>query len=269
MGKCKIAGQGLALAAALLLCGGGAVAGAAEAPDYLHWPSAAATYAAIDGHKIWAYVDEQARIAEHYRDNGHPQFWGRISGTSGDAEDAEWLRKKFAEAGLTDTRIQTVNYLAPQWDARSWSVAVTGGGKTVALASAQPSYGSPATGGKDLDLEIVTVGLGGEADFAGRDVRGKAILLVKSSLSRQIGPQDILKRAEEHGAAAILSTDLRGGNYTAQAYRAYTHVPTFQLGTRDGETIRDLIGSATAGDPPHVKIRLDADFVSGQKSFLV
>src|ERR1019366_4153429 len=128
---------------------------------------------------------------------------------------------------------------------------------------------SRAAGGKDLDREIVTVGLGSEADFAGRDVRGKAILLVKSSLSRQIGPADILKRAEDHGAAAILSTDLRGGNFTAQAYRAYTHVPTFQLGTRDGEAIREMIGSAPAGDPPHVKIRLDADFVSGQKSFLV
>ena len=276
MGKGKIAGlgQGLALAA-LLLCGSGPAVVAANVadeagapPDYLHWPLAT-KYGAIDGHKIWAYVDEQAKIAERYRDNGHPQFWGRISGTTGDAEDAGWLRKKFAEAGLTDTRIQTVNYLAPQWDARSWSVAVSGGGKTVALASAQPSYASPATGGKDLDLEIVTVGLGSEADFAGRDVRGKAVLLFKSSLSRQIGPQDILKRAEERGAAAILSTDLRGGNFTAQAYRAYAHVPTFQLGTRDGEAIRELIGSAAAGDPPRVKIRLDADFVSGQKSFLV
>ena len=210
MGKSKIAGlgQGLVLAA-LLLCGSGPAVVAAKAadnagasPDYLHWPLAA-KYGAIDGKRIWRYVAEQAGIAERYRDNGHPQFWGRISGTSGDAEDAQWLRKKFAEAGLADTRIQTVNYLAPQWDARSWSVAVSGGGKTVALASAQPSYASPATGGKDLDLEIVTVGLGSEADFAGRDVRGKAILLVKSSLSRQIGPADILKRAEEIGRAHV------------------------------------------------------------------
>ena len=45
--------------------------------------------------------------------------------------------------------------------------------------------------------------------------------------------------------------------------------PSFHLGTKDGETIRDLIGNAPAGDPPHIKIRLDADFVSGQKSALV
>src|SRR5579864_6705694 len=98
MGKYKFAALGLA--AALLLCGGIAIAAdKAEAPpDYLHWPlPAAATYGAIDGKQLWQYVVEQARIAERYRDAGHPQFWGRISGTSGDAEDAQWLQKKFTE----------------------------------------------------------------------------------------------------------------------------------------------------------------------------
>ena len=273
MGKHIIA----ALGAALLLCGGLAplasnAADKTDAPlDYLRAPipPGAAKYGAIDGHKMWAAVDEQAKIAEHYRDTGHPQFWGRISGTSGDAEDAQWLQKKFVAAGLTDTRIQTVNYLSPQWDPKSWSVAVAGGGKTVALASAQPTYGSPATGGTDLNLEIVYIGLGSEADFARQDVRGKAVLLIKSTLTRQIGPQDILKRAEEHGAAAILSTDLRGKNQTEQTYRAYTKVPAFHLGTEDAETIRNMIGGAAANEPPHITIRLDADFVSGQKSFLV
>jgi hypothetical protein len=78
-----------------------------------------------------------------------------------------------------------------------------------------------------------------------------------------------LKRAEDYGAAAILATDLRGGNYNAQSYRAYTNVPTFNLGTKDGETIRGMIGNAAAGGPPHIKIRLDASWLSGQKSYLV
>jgi hypothetical protein len=265
MGRNKIAG----LAAALVLCGGLAAAAdkAGTTPDYLHspLPPGAAHYGAIDGHKMWATVVEQAGIAERYRDNGHPQFWGRIAGTSADAEDAQWLVKKFAQAGLSDTRIQTVNYLAPQWDPKSWRVALTGGGKTMPLISAQPTYGSPAA--KDLNLEVAYVGLGSEADFAHQDVQGKAVLLIKSTLSRQIAPQEILKRAEAHGAAAIFSTDLRGKNQNSQTYRAYTHVPTFHLGTEDAEAIRDLVGKA--GDPPHVSIHLEADFVSGQKSYLV
>ena len=262
-------------ATALLLCVGFRQAMAAgNAPsgaEYLHWPvtAAEAKYRTIDGKHLWQYVAEQAEIARHYRDSGHPQFWGRLAGTSADDADAQWLLNKYRQIGLTETRLQTINFFAPQWSAQSWSTTVTAGDKTVQISSAEPSYGSPATDGKELDLEIAYVGLGGEADFAGRDVRGKAVLFVKGQPSYQAGQADILKRAEDHGAAAILSTDLRGGNLNAQSYRAYTNGPTFNLGTKDGETIRDLIGHAPAGAPPHIKIRLDANWVQGQKSYLV
>ncbi len=246
-------------------------ASSSSRPEYLHWPVSAGNskYGAIDGKHIWRYVVEQAEIARQYRDNGHPQFWGRLAGTSGDVADTQWLMNKYRQIGLTDTRVQTINFFAPQWSAQSWTVAVTAGDKTVQLPSAQPSYASPATDGKELNLEIVYVGLGSEADFAGRDVRGKAILLVKAQPGYAPGPADILKRAEDHGAAAIFSTDLRGGNYNAQAYRAYTNVPTFNLGTTDGEAVRDLIGNAPANDPLHIKIRLDANWMPNQKSYLV
>lgn len=277
MGKLKFAAFAFsALAVALLFDHGRPLlaadkANTSHAPEYLRWPLPAsdAKYGVIDGHRIWQDVARQAKIAERYRDNGHPQYWGRISGTSADTEDAHWLEDRFRQAGLTDTRIQTVAYLAPQWAAHSWNVAVAAAGKTVPLSSAQPSYGSPATNGKELNLEVVYVGLGSEADFAGRDVRGKAVLLVKASLSRQAGPPDILKRAEDHGAAAILSTDLRGQNQTEQAYRAPTKVPTFLIGTKDAEAIRDTVAGAPANDPPHLKLRLDADWIPNQKSYLV
>jgi hypothetical protein len=266
MGKLKLA---LSAFAVVLLAGGYVwQATAADAAlDYLHWPSANAKYAAIDGRHIWQNVKEQAGIAEHYRDNGHPQFWGRLAGTSSDVEDTQWLLNKYKQIGLTDTRIQTINMFNPQWSPRGWTVAATGAGKTVPLASAEPSYGSPDTGGKELNLEVIYVGLGGEADFAGRDVRGKVVLFVKAQPSYQAGPADILKRIEDHGAAAILSTDMRGGNFNAQSYRAYTHVPTFNIGTKDSEALREMIGGASA--PPHVRIRLDANWLPNQKSYLV
>jgi hypothetical protein len=274
MGKPRLVISAIAGMAATLLFFGflwqATAAGTAPDQSYLHWPvpAGSAKYGAIDGKHIWQYVKEQAEIADHYRDEGHPQFWGRVAGTSGDVADAQWLLNKYRQIGL-ETRLQTVNFFNSQWSVQSWDVAVTGGGKTAPLASAEPSYGSPATDGKTLDLEIVYVGLGSEADFAGRDVRGKAVLLVKPQPSYQAGAADILKRAEDHGAAAIFSTDLRGGNYNAQSYRAYTHVPTFNLGTKDGETIRDLIGNAQAGAALHMRIRLDANWLPGQKSYLV
>jgi Peptidase family M28 len=271
MGKAKF--TIFALAGALLLFGFLWQASAidmAPVSEYLHWPvpTGDTKYGAIDGKHIWQYVKEQAEIAEKYRDDGHPQFWGRIAGTSGDVADAQWLENKYRQLGL-ETRLQTVNFFNPQWSVQSWGVTATGGGKIVSLPSAEPSYGSPSTDGKELDLEVVYVGLGSEADFAGRDVRGKAVLLVKPQPSYQAGDADTLKRVEDHGAAAILSTDLRGGNFNAQAYRAFTHVPTFNLGTKDGEVIRDLIGNAPSGSAPHVKITLNSNWLPGQKSYLV
>src|ERR1035441_9139922 len=66
-------------------------------PEYMETslPEADRAYGTIDGKHIWQYVKEQAAIAEQYRDQGHPQFWGRIAGTSGDVADAQWLLDKF------------------------------------------------------------------------------------------------------------------------------------------------------------------------------
>lgn len=271
MGKAKFAitaGVGLAV---LLLTGASEMARSSSAPDYLHWvlPKGDARYGSIDGKHIWQYVVQQAGIAEHYRDAGHPQFWGRLAGTSSDVEDANWLLNKYKQIGLSDAHLQTIAYYNPQWSPQSWSVNATASDGTMPINSAEPAYGSADTGGKDLDLEVVYVGLGSEADFAARDVRGKAVLFVKGQSSYQAGPADILKRAEDHGAAALLSTDLRGGNYTAQSYRAYTHVPTFNIGTEDAEALRKMIAGAAAGSPPHVRIRLDAGWLPNQKSYLV
>lgn len=238
---------------------------------FVGWPLPAKeeAYGTIDGKHLWQYVREQADIAERYRDQGHPQFWGRIAGTSGDVEDAQWLLAKYQQAGLTDTHSQTVAFFHPQWVPQSWEVTATAAGQTMKLASAQPPYGAASTDGKVLDLPAVYVGLGSEADFAGRDVRGKAVLFIRSQFTYNVGPADVLKRAEVHGAAAILVSDLRGGNFNVQAYRANTTLPAFNLGTDDAIAVRDLIAKAAAGDPAHIRIRLDAGWVSGQKSFLV
>ena len=242
-----------------------------SAPVYVGWPLPATgkAYGTIDGKHLWQYVREQADIAERYRDQGHPQFWGRIAGTSGDLEDVQWLLTKYRQAGLTDTYRQTVAFFHPQWAPQSWEITATAAGKMMKLTSAQPPYGAVSTDGKVLDLPAVYVGLGSEADFAGRDVRGKAVLFIRSQFTYNVGPADVLKRAEDHGAAAILVSDLRGGNLNVQAYRANTTLPSFNLGTDDALAVRDLIATAAPGDPPRIKIRLDATWVSGQKSFLV
>ena len=238
---------------------------------FLGWPlpPSGSAYGAIDGRRLWQHVKEQSEIAERYRDQGHPQFWGIIAGTSGDADDAQWLLKKYQQIGLTDAHIQTVALFHPQWAPESWEVTATAAGKTMTLSSAQPPYAAVSTDGKVLDLPIVYVGLGSEADFAGRDVRGKAVLFFREQVSYNMGSAQVLQRAQDSGAAAILGSDFRGGNYSVQSYRANSTVPTFNIGTQDALAVRDLIGKAPATNSARVSIRLNAKWAADQKSFLV
>src|SRR5580765_4018313 len=104
---------------------------APEGP-YLRWRllPAEQAYLSIDGKHLKQYVEEQTAISRRYRDHGHPQFWGRITGTEADAENAQWLLDKVRKIGLTDVREQSLD-LPPQWVPASWSVAASAGGKTV------------------------------------------------------------------------------------------------------------------------------------------
>ena len=48
-------------------------------------------------------MNEQAEIAERYRDHGHPQFWGRIIGTEADqAEVKKAGRRYFLDALINE-----------------------------------------------------------------------------------------------------------------------------------------------------------------------
>src|SRR5215471_9168740 len=85
-------------------------------------------YASIDGAHLKSYVEELAAMSRRYRDNGHPQFWGRIIGTEADAENGRWLAEKFKALGLSDVREQRFD-LPPQWMPQSWSVSASGSGK--------------------------------------------------------------------------------------------------------------------------------------------
>ncbi len=237
-------------------------------PDYpAHiLPPDAAAYKDIDGHHIHDYVEYLSGIAERYRDNGHPQFWGRYISTSAEHEATDWIAKKFKDAGLSDVHIQTVTDPVPQWAPKSWEVSL--GGKK--LTSAMAPYGTASTHGKTLDLPVVYVGMGSEADYVNRDVRGKIAFYIKgdsvstnsiSGLSYGAGEW---RQAVAHGAAAILVSDMRGGNFHVEGGQVDIDIPVFHLGTEDAVAIRDAIAKGGANNAPHIKLRLDSAWESGR-----
>jgi hypothetical protein len=244
-----------------------------DTPDdsLLRWPlpPGAEKYAAIDGKRMHRDVVAQALISRRYRDRVHPKFWGRIIGTSSDAESAEWLDRRFKEIGLSDVRIQSLD-LGPQWMAQTWEVAVTSGGKTIQLDSAQPNYAALPTPAGGLDLDAVYVGLGTEADYAGKDVKGKAVFYY-TQVGLQLGTDwtGLAKRADTKGAAAIFEVDMLPGNMRYQGYPSNTKAPAFTVGSGDGFAVRDMFAAAAPGQTPRVKVSLDVKMVPNLKTALV
>jgi hypothetical protein len=234
----------------------------------LRWPLPAADkkYGAIDGHKLHSYVEDLAGFARKYRDDGHPQFWGRIIGTQADHDTSAWLQAKFKSFGLTDVHEQTET-LVDQWMPQSWSVTASGpNGQTASLETAQPAYQTVATPA-GLNLEATWVGTGSEADYVGRDVKGKAVFIesmpLPGSWRHTATAEGAIRRAETKGAAAIFAVIAIPGNVRTQLYPTGTRVPTFSMGMIDGYRMRDMIAEGGVANPAHVAIKLDVKMTPG------
>ncbi len=206
------------------------------------------------------------RISRRYRDSGRPKFWGRLIGTSGDRETAEWLAAKFKSLGLSDVRIQPLD-LPPQWIPQTWDATMTSGGKTIRLTSAQPAYFANPLPPGGVELDAVYAGLGTEADFMGKDVRGKAVFIYGMLGLRDEGAEEAVKRADAKGAAVVFNVSMLPGNMRYQAYPSGTKAPAFVLGNDDGTAARDMI--ATAETPPKVKASLTVENVPNLRTSLV
>jgi Peptidase family M28/PA domain len=163
---------------------------------------------------------------------------------------------------------------APVWEpVEPWEIIANGDGERLPLTSAQPAYGSVAAPNGGLNLEAVYVGTGSDADFHDRDVRGKAVVVYSvpfpAATWETARSERVYQRAEEKGAAAILVLLAVPGNLRVQGYTTGGKIPTFTLGMEDGYALRELIGRAPAGRPPHIAIHFETRAVSNLKSATV
>src|SRR5207344_3180246 len=103
---------------------------------------------------------------------------------------------------------------------------ITGGGKTIPIDSAQPFYGANALPARGVDVEAVYAGLGSEADFAGKDVSGKAVFVFSQAGLKNEGA---VSRADAKGAVVIFEVNMLPGNLRYQAYPSGTKAPAFAV----------------------------------------
>ena len=257
----------------------------ATSEQYLGWTLAAADakYGRIDGDHLMRYVEELAAIGHKERDEGNP-YWGRIIGTDADTRARAWTMEKFRNAGLKDVHDDPFDGLAPQWFGVSWEMTASAGDKSIKLPTARPYVGSVATPAAGIDLEPVWLGLGTPADFAGRDVRGKAVFLFSVVMPNPLihtagvamalgGGEGMMmtnpvQRAVAAGAGAIIAVIGIPGNVSTQLSLNFPRmpvpvtVPILSTGMEDGTAVRQLIESGKST----VHIRVETKMVSDLKS---
>ena len=231
-------------------------------------------YADIDGFRMKEIVREVTEISLKTRDD-KTRYWGRIAGTSGEAMAADWVEARFKKAGLTNLHRQDFP-LPAQWFPADWSIGFAVGGATRTFKSALPALRSAATPAGGLDLEVVWVGTGTSADFAGRDVKGKAVMIhsfpAPGSMGHSASYERAMSRAQEKGAAAIGVVYGISDNYAI--WQALTEsgqpapatrvtIPGFFIGWEDGRAIRELIGK---GESVRLQMKLTVNERQGLKS---
>ena len=213
-------------------------------------------YASIDGARMKRHVVELAQIALRYRDAGH-KWWGRLPGTSADREGMAYMTRAFEALGLT---VEHVPYVLPS----DWAASYRSDGSTTALATAFPVARTKATGPRGVTAEAVWVGVGSGADFLGRDVEGKAVVVYSvfvpggrsHSASGRAGLFDANRRAVALGAAMVVNVMGVPGNEQFQPEGGLREVPHFTLSMDEGFALRDRLA---AGETVELSFRLEAD----------
>ena len=204
-------------------------------------------YAPIDGARMKRHVVNLAQMALQYRNEGH-QWWGRFPGTSADREGMAYMTKEFESLGL---KVEHFPYTLPQdWRPTDFSASYKAAdGKTIELATVFPVSGTKATPPQGITAEAVWVGIGAGADFMGRDVKGKAVIIYSTfvpggrshSASDRAGLFNSNARAVKSGAAIVVNVMAVPGNGQFQPEGGLRDVPQFTLSQDEGFALRDRL----------------------------
>jgi hypothetical protein len=238
--------------------------------QFMRWsyPPGDRPYQDLDGFRIKRQIAEVTAISRKSRDDGN-QYWGRIAGTPYDKMTTDWVEAQFKRIGLEQVRQQEF-VLPPQWFPTSWELSATAAGSTLSMRTAFPLFNSVATAGA-IDLEPIWIGMGTAADFAGRNVTGKAVVVYgfpnpggRGNTALTLGA---VKRADEAGAAAVVMILGFPGNVMnepqAGGTAAPAKIPVFMVGDQDGTAIRQMIERQQS---PRLRLRLAVEMRTGLKT---
>ncbi len=108
------------------------------------------------------------------------KVWGRRASTPAFFHAMDWAAGQFKAAGIADAKVERFAIATPMWSPKSWRVQLNGddafgpGTHDVVLTSAFPQPGAVSG---SITAPVVFAGHGTDADLAGRDVKGKIVVI--------------------------------------------------------------------------------------------
>ena len=222
-------------------------------------------YKDVDGYRIKDTIKKITAISLESLDDGN-QYWGRIAGTKYDHETTEFMAREYEKLGLTVKRIP---YTEPSiWFPTHWDMSyAAAGGKSGPILTGFPTDETVATPPEGITADAVWVGIGSNADLAGRDLRGKAVIIYSffvpggrsHSASDRSGIFDSNTLATKAGAAMII--DVMGipgnGQFDPEgAPEGKSAVPTMAISQDEGFMLRDMLA---AGQKVQLHLKLDIE----------
>jgi hypothetical protein len=219
--------------------------------DYIRFPlpPGAEAYADVDALKIKSMIGEVTAISRRSRDDGN-QYWGRIPGTPYDRMTQDWVMAQFKKLGLADVRRQEIA-MKQLWYPTAWTAEFTADGRTTALKSVFPITESPSATGEGITAPVVWVGLGTAADFQGRDVKGKTVMIYSvptpGGRDHSADWSGAVRRANDAGAAIILVEMGFPGNAQSEPEGAVgSNAATVTITPDEANLIRDQLDRGRA-----------------------
>ncbi len=218
-------------------------------------------YADLDGLWMKDVMQELIQFSQDDKDSGRV-FWGRNLGTEAHSISQNWAEDYFRELGLEAIYRRTFP-LDPVWSMRSFDISFQQRSNQFHLQSARPPEKAGSTPPSGLQYPLIWLGTGSEADYLGRDVRNKAVLIMDiprpGTLRHSIRTEDAVERAYAHGAGAVGIVYGISDNFAV--WQRTADQPGFNLGYEDGLRLRELLGR---GETVSVNLNYQSELIPEQ-----
>ena len=102
-------------------------------------------------------------------------YWGRLPGTPEDKKTMDYIESKLTKLGFSIEKKDV--YITKEWRPTEWSLSYRFDNKSRSIKSAFPTGENINHLDSNINAELVWVGLGSEADFLNKDIKGKAVVI--------------------------------------------------------------------------------------------